>query len=137
MPMKFKINTTPLHRFTPIDELPHPPKEWLDAITREEHTPKSCCGAKPWEGDKCICKPIERQTKCGHCKEIGHSKTTCPNLHKELKYTTLWNREKLNTNSYGRNRLFQKYKCTHCGSIGGSLYNNSNLTRHKKKHGCS
>ena len=66
--------------YAPIDQLPAPPQEWLLDIVEVERVPKPCCGAKPWEGDICICKPLEKQTKCKHCGDRGHTKKTCPQL---------------------------------------------------------
>jgi hypothetical protein len=124
--------------YTPIDELPHPPQEWLDAIAEvkedneEELVPKSCCGARLWEGDICICKPLAKQTKCGQCGNRGHTKKTCPMLNSKIKNTTEWNRKNLEKS----HKLFRKYRCVDCGMCGGSLMNNSNLTRHRNNHGC-
>lgn len=111
--------------------LPPPPQEWLDAIEEEEKMliTAPCCGARPWKGEFCACKPMKRKTRCSHCKEIGHSKKTCPQLVTSQKITTQWNRaHKLET--------FRKYRCTACGMCGGSLYNNSNLTRHQRNKKC-
>ena len=114
--------------YTPIDQLPAPPQEWLIDIVEVERVPKPCCGAKPWEGDICICKPLEKQTKCKHCGDRGHTKKTCPQLITGNKKTTEWNRTHLKDS----HELFRKYRCFDCGMCGGSLYNKSNLTRHKK-----
>ena len=118
--------------YTHIDALPQPPQEWLDAIAEEEskeQIPKECCGARPWEGDICTCKQITKQTKCGHCGEIGHSKTTCPQRVDNTKKTTSWNRA-------NKMKSYRKYRCTSCGMFGGSLYNKSNLDRHQRNNGC-
>lgn len=111
--------------------LPPPPQEWLDTIQEEEKmlTPTQCCGAEPWNGEFCACKPMNRKTRCGHCKKIGHSKKTCPELVVSQKTTTQWNRAH-------KPESFRKYRCTACGMCGGSLYNKCNLDRHQRNKKC-